>query len=252
MQVIKKLFWILWRAWFFVWLWVTLFLLSPFFLFSVLSEKFYFIFFKLFRIWAIGGLWAMGFYYRVDKDYNIEKGKSYVFISNHTSFLDVFLMVVAANQPFVFVGKKSLSKIPLFGFFYKRTSILVDRNSSKSRIEVFDQAKHRINQGLSICIFPEGGVPKDESILLDTFKEGAFRLALEHGLPIVPFTFPDNKKRMSYTLFSGSPGIMRVKIHKPIETKGKTMDTRKELISEARNIIYNQLLAFGLSDPYKN
>ena len=148
------------------------------------------------------------------------------------------------------MGKKELSKIPLFGFFYKRTCILVDRSSSKSRMEVFNRAQKRINQGLSICIFPEGGVPDDESVVLDTFKDGAFRLAIEHEIPIVPITFADNKKRFSYTFFSGSPGIMRVKMHSHIETLGKTGVDRKEIREEVREIIYNQLIAFD-ADPLK-
>src|SRR5690606_40937551 len=65
--------------------------------------------------------------------------------------------------------------------------------------------RSRLKQGLSICIFPEGGVP-DSSILLDDFKDGAFRLAIDHQIPIVPITFYDNKKRFSYKFLSGSPG----------------------------------------------
>ena len=106
-----------------------------------------------------------------------------------------------------------MAKIPLFGFFYKRTCILVDRSSPKSRQAVFLRAQRRLKQGLSICIFPEGGVP-EEHVVLDSFKDGAFRLAINHKIPIVPMTFYDNKKRFSFTFFSGSPGIMRVKIHK--------------------------------------
>jgi 1-acyl-sn-glycerol-3-phosphate acyltransferase len=118
-------------------------------------------------------------------------------------------------------------------------------------MEVFNRAQKRINQGLSICIFPEGGVPEDESVLLDTFKDGAFRLAIEHEIPIVPITFADNKKRFSYTFFSGSPGIMRVKMHSHVETLGKTGVDRKEIREEVREIIYNQLIAFD-ADVIKN
>ena len=85
------------------------------------------------------------------------------------------------------MGKAELSKIPLFGFFYKRTCILVDRSSAQSRQAVFLRAQKRLKQGLSICIFPEGLVP-DEEILLGEFKDGAFRLAINHNTPIVPIT----------------------------------------------------------------
>lgn len=165
-------------------------------------------------------------------------------VANHTSMLDIMLMLVLIKNPFVFVGKQELSKIPLFGFFYKRTCILVDRGNSKSRMEVFNQAQKRISRGLSVCIFPEGGVPDDESIVLDTFKDGAFRLAIEHQIPIIPISFGDNKTRFSYTFFSGSPGLMRAKIHQVIETKGKTLLDRKEIREQVRTVIYDQLIEF--------
>lgn len=186
----------------------------------------------------------MGFYYKIEREEKMVKGKSYMLVANHTSMTDIMLMLVTSRNPFVFVGKKELSKIPIFGFFYKRTCILVDRNSSKSRFEVFKRAQMRLNQGLSICIFPEGGVPDDENILLDEFKDGAFRLAIEHQIPIVPMTFPDNKKRFSFNFLSGSPGLMRAKVHKFIPTEGLTLDDKKELKDKTRQVIYHQLLLF--------
>lgn len=165
-------------------------------------------------------------------------------VANHTSMADIMLMLAIVKNPFVFVGKQELAKIPLFGFFYKRTCILVDRGNSKSRMEVFEEAQKRINRGLSVCIFPEGGVPDDESILLDTFKDGAFRLAIEHQIPIVPITFADNKKRLSYTFFSGSPGLMRAKIHSEISTVGKTGLDRKHIREQVREVIHTQLIQY--------
>jgi 1-acyl-sn-glycerol-3-phosphate acyltransferase len=154
------------------------------------------------------------------------------------------LMLVSVRNPFVFVGKKELAKIPLFGFFYKRTCILVDRSSAKSRQAVFLSAQRRIKQGLSICIFPEGLVP-EEHIVLDEFKDGAFRLAINHSIPIVPLTFADNKKRFSYTFFSGGPGRMRVKMHKFIETVDLEIVDTKQLNDHAKTIIYNQLKMYN-------
>ena len=168
-----------------------------------------------------------------------------MFVANHTSMTDIMLMLAVVKNPFVFVGKVELAKIPLFGYFYKRTCILVDRSSSRSRMAVFERAQKRLNSGLSICIFPEGGVPSDESIVLDEFKDGAFRLAIEHQIAIVPLTFADNKKRFSYTFFSGSPGIMRVKMHEPVSTLGKSLNDKKEIKDSVRTVIYHQLLRFN-------
>src|SRR5690606_30748104 len=126
------------------------------------------------------------------------------------------------------------------GFFYKRTCILVDRSSEKSRRAVFLRAQKRLNQGLSICIFPEGGVP-DEDIILDDFKDGAFRLAISHQIPIVPMTFVDNKDRFSYVFFSGGPGKMRVKVHKFLSTEGLISKDAKALNAQTRELILSEL-----------
>jgi 1-acyl-sn-glycerol-3-phosphate acyltransferase len=218
---------------------IPILIMFPFLFVSILKEKWYPYFFMMARIWAKFILITMGFPYKVVFEQRPEKGKSYMFVANHTSMIDIMLMLSIVENPFVFVGKKELSKIPLFGFFYKRTCILVDRTSSKSRMEVFERAQKRLSQGLSICIFPEGGVP-DESVMLDEFKDGAFRLAIEHQIMVVPVTFYDNKKRFSYTFFSGSPGKIRAKVHPFIETKGKE-DLKKTLKVAVRNLILKEL-----------
>lgn len=162
-------------------------------------------------------------------------------VANHSSMTDIMLMLVTMKKPFVFVGKKELASIPLFGFFYRRTCILVDRSNQRSKKEVFERAQKRLRKGTSICIFPEGGVPDDHSLVLDSFKDGAFRLAIDHQIPIVPITFHDNKRRFSYRFFSGGPGLMRVKIHRFIPTEGKTQLDKRYLREETRNVILQEL-----------
>jgi 1-acyl-sn-glycerol-3-phosphate acyltransferase len=223
---------------------IPIVVMFPFLFISILSEKWYPYFFVMARIWAKFILFGMGFYIKLEKEEELIKGKSYMFVANHTSMTDIMLMLSVVKNPFVFVGKMELAKIPLFGFFYKRTCILVDRSSSKSRMAVYERAQKRINQGLSICIFPEGGVPDDESVLLDEFKDGAFRLALDHRLTIVPITFGDNKKRFSYTFFSGSPGLMRVKIHRFFEINNQKVEQKKTIKEAVRTVILSQLHAF--------
>ena len=187
----------------------------------------------------------MGFRPVIKKEFELKKGRSYMIVANHTSMIDIMLMLYITKYPVVFVGKKELSKIPMFGFIYKRTCILVDRNDPKSRRNVYESAQQKIKQGYSICIFPEGGVPLDESIVLDSFKNGAFRLAIEHHIPIVPMTFHDNKKRFSFTFFSGSMGKMRVKVHKPIETKNLVIEDKTNVKDIVRNIILEQLNVYN-------
>jgi 1-acyl-sn-glycerol-3-phosphate acyltransferase len=247
MKFFKYIFWFLWRIWFYVMMLIPILIMSPLLFISSIYEKWYKYFFLLAKIWAKCVLFGTGFYYKKQIDEYPVKGKSYMFVANHTSMTDIMLMLAIIDNPFVFVGKASLAKIPLFGFFYKRTCILVDRSSHKSRIEVFKRAQKRLEQGLSICIFPEGGVPDDQSILLDSFKDGAFKLAIDHQIPVVPISFGDNKERMSYTFFSGSMGIMRAKVHSFVATAGKTQNDKKEISDSVRSLIYNQLVRFAAS-----
>lgn len=244
MIVFKYIFWVLYRIWFYVLVALPILLLLPILVVSILKESWYPYFFRLARFWAKFILTGMGFNVKIDRDQIPDPEKSYMFVANHTSMTDIMLMLVAIKNPFVFVGKKELAKIPLFGFFYKRTSILVDRESSKSRQAVFIRAQRRLRQGMSICIFPEGGVP-EESIELDEFKDGAFRMAINHKIPIVPLTFADNKKRFSYTFFSGGPGRMRVKIHQFIDTSNLKIEDTKQTNRQVHQLILDQLRTFN-------
>lgn len=169
-----------------------------------------------------------------------------MFVANHRSMLDIMLMYYTVSTPFVFVGKKELAKIPIFGFFYKRTCILVDRNSLRSKSAVMKEATRRIENGLSVCIFPEGRIPDDTSIILDRFKDGAFRLAIEHKIPIAALVFHDNGKRFPYSLFNGAPGRLRVEMLPVIETESYRIEDR----FKARDLVRNQILE-SLESPTK-
>lgn len=241
MTAFKSIFWVIYRVWFYILVALPIIVLLPVLIISILKESWYSFFFKLARLWARFILFGMGFQLKIEREQIPVPKKSYMFVANHTSMADIMLMLVLVKSPFVFVGKAELAKIPLFGFFYRRTCILVDRSNQKSRQAVFKQAKRRLSQGLSICIFPEGGVT-DEKILLDEFKDGAFKLAINHQIPIVPVVFPDNKKRFSFTFLSGSIGIMRAKMLGFISTEGLKTSESKNLNSKVRGQILTNLI----------
>nr|WP_321243818.1 lysophospholipid acyltransferase family protein [uncultured Psychroserpens sp.] len=245
MKIFKYIFYTLYRIWFYILVAIPIIALFPILVVSILKESWYPLFFKIARFWSWFILIGMGFRVKIEREGIPKKNESYMFIANHTSMADIMLMLVSVKNPFVFVGKAELAKIPLFGFFYKRTSILVDRNDPKSRQSVFLRAQRRLKQGMSICIFPEGGVP-DESIVLDGFKDGAFRMAINHQIPIVPITFGDNKKRFSYTFLSGSPGKMRAKVHRFIPTDGLKIADTKAVNAQAHQLISKQLNTFNI------
>ena len=217
----------------------------PFLVIFTLSERTYPQFFWMARnIWANCILYGMGCFPVIKWEERLKKGESYMLVSNHTSMLDIMLMLKVSKNPFVFIGKKELVNIPLFGFFYKRVCILVDRESAKSRTAVYRRAQKRLQQGLSICIFPEGGVP-DEDIVLDDFKDGAFKMAIAHNIPVVPMTFYDNKKRFSFTFYSGGPGRLRVRVHKFFATRNLKEADKIMLRESVREVILNELQNSG-------
>jgi 1-acyl-sn-glycerol-3-phosphate acyltransferase len=241
MKIVTYPLFLLYRVWFYTLIAIPILVMFPLLLLSTLRQTWYPTFFKLARIWATFILYGMGLIPSIKKGASYQKGESYMFVSNHTSMTDIMLMLYVTKNPFVFVGKKELSRIPLFGFFYKRSCILVDRKNPRSRKDVFESAQKRLNQGLSICIFPEGGVPEDATVVLDAFKDGAFRLAIEHQIHIAPMVFHDNKKRFSYQFFSGCPGKLRVKTFPFIATTGKTLKDKRAINKLTRSLILHEL-----------
>ena len=240
-SIFKKTGSVLFQIWFYILVAIPIFIFLPLLVLLSASEKWYPQFFWVARnIWANFILYGMGCMPKIKREQQLVKGKSYMLVANHTSMLDIMLMLKVSPNPFVFVGKKELVKIPVFGFFYKRVCIMVDRGDSRSRTAVYRRAQKRLNQGLSICIFPEGGVP-EEHVLLDEFKDGAFKMAIAHKIPIVPMTFFDNKERLPFTLTKGKPGQTRVKVHRFFETENLDEAHKASLREEIREIILHDL-----------
>lgn len=232
---------LLWRIWYYFIFILSVTVMFPVLLVVTSKEKYYSAFYFIARNWGKFMLFAMGFTLKIEELQKVEKEKSYMFIANHTSMIDIMVMFAVVKNPLVFVGKEELTKLPLFGSIFKRTSVTVNRGSAKSRREAFNKAQQKLKRGFSICIFPEGLVPSDESVVLSEFKSGAFRLAIEHKIPIVPMVFFDCKKRFSYTFFSGSPGILRVKVHKFINTQQVSLQDKNKIREQAFNLLYTDL-----------
>ncbi|APQ17412.1 lysophospholipid acyltransferase family protein [Maribacter hydrothermalis] len=233
---------ILYRIWFHILVAVPIILFLPFLVVFATRESWYPQFFWMARnLWAKPILYGMFCWPKVTYEERLVKGSSYMLVANHTSMLDIMLMLAVSKNPFVFVGKKELVNIPLFGFFYKRVCIMVDREDTQSRTGVYRRAQKRLQQGLSICIFPEGGVP-EEHVVLDNFKDGAFKMAISHKIPIVPMTFLDNKKRFSFTFLSGGPGKCRAKVHSFVDTEALKPEDTSTLRRSVREIILNDLI----------
>lgn len=236
----KRLLNYLWRAWFIflAFLFILIFGI-PVILLSIKESHFKYAYIFI-RIWCLILFYGMGFRYELirETDKKIEKDRHYVFISNHTSIIDIMLMVVLhPHHPVCFIGKAELAKIPIFNIIYKRICILVDRKNPKSRAEVYVKAAEKMNHGQNIVIFPEGGVPDDTSVLLDTFKDGAFILSTKHNFPVAVYTFIGNKEMFPFDAGKGFPGKSRVYLNDVLEPN----QTVSEMKSEAENTIKKTL-----------
>jgi 1-acyl-sn-glycerol-3-phosphate acyltransferase len=206
------------------------------------KDSYYPTFWKMIRVWAKMLVYGMGFRLQVTVDEVLERDKSYMFCPNHTSMMDPFVLISLSKNPIVFVGKMEFVKIPIFGFFYKRVVIMVDRSNPESRKKVYEMAKKKLKNGTSMAIFPEGLVPT-ENIVLAPFKNGAFSLAIEFDIPIVPQIYYDCKRLFSWDFFKGSPGVFRIHQHKFIETTGLTKDDVFALRQQTFQLIEADLLS---------
>ena len=147
---------VLWRIWFYFLAAIPVIIMFPFLTLLLIFPNGYRPFFWIARnIWSRFVLFGTGFRVKMNNMSELNKKQSYLFVANHSSYIDVMLMFIVANKPFVFVGKKELVKIPFFGYLYKRAAIMVDRGSSKSRFGVYGRAKKVLDKGYSVCIFPE-------------------------------------------------------------------------------------------------
>ncbi len=144
-------------------------------------------------------------YFRNKHVYN----RSYIYTANHGTWLDAALFYMSIPPRFRPLGKIELRKIPLFGFIYRNACVMVDRGSTEGRAKSVRILKKYLRMKTSIAIFPEGTFNETDQPLKD-FYDGAFRLALEHHVPIIPVLYPDAVKRMHPTgWLPFTPGVNR-------------------------------------------
>jgi 1-acyl-sn-glycerol-3-phosphate acyltransferase len=231
---------LLWRGWFYLLFLITILLMIPFLFVLTAKQSYYPALWKIIRIWAKILVYGMGFRLDIDYEQVIEKNKSYMFCPNHSSIIDPFVLILLSKNPIVFVGKKELVKIPIFGFFYKKTVIMVDRSSVSSKKRVFLMARERLKNGISMAIFPEGLVPNEE-VVLSPFKRGAFSLAIEFKTTVVPQSYIDCKRLFSWDILKGGPGTLRIKQHRFINTDNLSIEHLDGLKEQVFKIIHSEL-----------
>ena len=171
---------------------------------------------------------------------NFVKGESCIYISNHTSFLDIPGLCLAIPGDFRPLAKKELLRIPVFGWIAQTAAVIVDRSSGQSRKKSIERLKTIVTNGISILIFAEGTQNRTKEIL-QPFHDGAFRIAVDAQRPILPMVVIGAGKLMPPGKAYIEPGNVKIVVGKKIETanltlddipslKQKTFDAMKEMI----------------------
>jgi 1-acyl-sn-glycerol-3-phosphate acyltransferase len=197
--------------------------------------------FLFIRIWARVWSFLSGIRYEFHDRELIDRSQSYIYIFNHRSFLDAAIIPLAIPQQVRALGKKELSKIPLFGWVVGKVAIWVDRTDAESRRKSIDQLVVFLNQGISAVVAPEGTRNDSDAPLLP-FKSGAFRLSVETGIPILPIAVIGANKVMKKGSLLICPGKVKIYFSKPIQPSSASENAVNELSEKCQSRLEAMLL----------
>jgi 1-acyl-sn-glycerol-3-phosphate acyltransferase len=222
---------------------ITYFLLWPFFYFFSLKPSRYRSMNALRRVWALVSSGLVGFFYRFEYEQPIDWSKTYIVCPNHTSNLDIPAMCVLVNTNCSFMGKEALKDGLVTGLFFRSVDIPVNRESKMSSYRAFKEASERLKNGTTLVIFPEGGIADNYPPILQQFKNGPFRMAIEFKIPVIPVSSPNTWRKLwdDGAKYGSKPGICKIFVHKPIETAHLTVDDADTLRDEVYEIIKQKI-----------
>lgn len=203
--------------------------------------------------WAPGVIWLKRYFWspalqllllvwiKVEGKEKLKKGGTYVYTPNHSSYHDIIFAYAYVSGTALFIGKNELKRWPLLQVFFRNgnSDIAIDRQRAREAAKALLLARKRLNEGYGLIIFPEGTIPNNAPVL-NEFKNGAFKLAIDNQTPVVPITYLDNWQLMSdpAKLFGPCrPGISRILIHDPIETRGMTEKDILSLQQQAHGMV---------------
>lgn len=171
---------------------------------------------------------------------NIEKGKSYIYVSNHTSFLDLPGIAMTIRGQFRPLAKKELLKIPVFGWITRATCVVVDRSSNESRKKSLDHLKDILTMGINILIFPEGTQNRSKETL-QPFKDGAFRIAVDTQKSLLPMVVLGAGRLMPPGTVNLKPGRIKIVVGKEITLTGSADENTAQLKERTREIMLQMM-----------
>jgi len=246
MQKIVGVFGLIWK----------LYIALVFFIFALLFYPFFWVLqlrpswrkhgFQIFILWS----WLLRIFciypVRVKLKSPLPKAP-FIIVSNHTSYLDIFLLPsILPKHPFAFLGKAEILKYPIVRTYFKALNIPVYRKDKSKAGQALGQAKKAMEGGWSIVIFPEGTIPEENIPQMYPFKNGAFRLAKNLNVPILPLTFTQNFHLFSdptQILGPAHPGVVEVHIHPYISVEEIAARSSEEISDKCFELIEAPLKA---------
>jgi 1-acyl-sn-glycerol-3-phosphate acyltransferase len=193
-------------------------------------------------IYVIGRIWSRllfltnGVKLRIYGLENVVKKKSYVFISNHQSHLDICAVVLALRTPVKFVYKKSLENLPIFGQALKLGKMIpIDRSDTRKAIESINRSMRELKNGIGAFFFGEGTRTRDG--MLQPFKKGGAIFSINTGLPIMPVTVVNSFSLLPKGALHIESGTIGIIFDEEISPAGYTMENAGDLLDRVRNVI---------------
>ena len=183
------------------------------------------------------------FFFKFKFEKPLDPQQTYIYCANHTSNLDIVLFCLLAKGRFHFMGKEELMKNPILGMFFRTIDIAVSRESKISAFRAFKKAGENLERGMSLIIFPEGKIDELYPPVLQEFKNGPFRLAIEKNISIVPVSSINVWELMwdDGSRYGTRPGIGDIYIHEPIATRILGVESAEELKEEVFKKINSKL-----------
>lgn len=193
------------------------------------------------QLWSRLFFWMFFMNPEVEGEENLVPGQSYVFVGNHASMFDAWLVYGWVPVVFKWIMKASIRKIPFVGTACKAAGhIFIERGASKQALQSLEEAKSRLVNGVSVVIFPEGTRSPDGQVA--KFKRGAFQIAFDVHLPVVPMSLVGVYDVLSKGKYLVHPGRkVKLKIGKPIDLSRYAEDEHNQAIEDIRALVIEGL-----------
>ena len=192
------------------------------------------------RLFVRAGLAMVGVRVKVSGLERLDPKQTYIFTPNHQSLIEVPLFVTYLGRNPAYLGKKEVFKYPVFGYGIRLIGVVpVDRSNSPAAVESAKVATENLRRGKSYVVYPEGTRSKDGRML--PFKKGAFMMAIDAGVPVVPITVSGATKIMPKAQIKVFPSTVRITVHDPISTAGYSKQNVAELMEKTRARVFSAL-----------